>query len=294
MIPRSTMSWCWLVLPLAFLLTVTSCQGKRDDCEEKNPNPKGNTPDNNLALLPTATSQDPEMIQAIWETGPHADTYIVSDENTNSNCTRCHAPMNWNPTLENSAESSGGSSAKSAINSNFVSEGDWLHVGCSVCHKTENEQIVSDHVWLENPLQQEYIEVDSSTALCDKCHLAAEVDGHESVIVEGSHIDFQCTDCHDAHDGTASCSASGCHEPFAQECERIQTHDKPHSETSCSACHDAGEPKIAWNEANEVWDAFTPLGEGTTDEIKPYTSHDIILEVPCDRCHAPGNHPWGN
>ncbi|HEY45439.1 MAG TPA: hypothetical protein G4O14_01500 [Anaerolineae bacterium] len=293
MISRSTMSWRWLVLPLVMLLTVTSCQGKREGCEEQDPNLQGNLTGNTVALLHTATPQDPETIRVIWETGPHADTYVISEENTNSTCAHCHAPMNWNPTLENSAESSSGNSAESASTPNFVSEGDWSHVGCRVCHNTENEQTESDLVWLENPSQQEYIKVDSSTALCEKCHLAAEVDEHESVIVEGSHTDFQCTDCHDAHDGTASCSASGCHEPFAQECERIQTHDKPHLETSCSACHDAGEPKIAWNEVDGVWDTFFPFREDSTDEIKPYTSHNIILEVPCERCHAPGNHPWG-
>jgi hypothetical protein len=114
--------------------------------------------------------------------------------------------------------------------------------------------------------------------------------GHRAVTLGANHAELDCTACHEAHDGSASCTGSGCHEPFAAECEPPQTHDKPHAQVSCSACHDAQGLEIIWNEGTAKWDTAVAYREG---ELRPYTSHNLALEVDCDRCHEPGNHPWG-
>jgi hypothetical protein len=129
--------------------------------------------------------------------------------------------------------------------------------------------------------------------LCEKCHLAGDVEGHVSVIVTGVHSDYVCTDCHDAHDGSASCTGSGCHQPFQAECEPIQTHDKPHASVSCAGCHSVGDPEIDWDSERELWQTFYPVKQEGDTQFRAFPSHALTLEVVCERCHTPGDLPWG-
>lgn len=282
-----------LAILLTMALTLSCCGGRSSEgCEVERSAPQDNNSSSFAEPHKAVISQDPDVIETVWEAGPHADTYVVSMDNTNSSCARCHSPMNWTPTSEEIPASWTARLIDTETGPLLISKMEWANVDCQICHNVEKGQIIGEIAWLEIAPQGIYSEVDTSTALCQKCHLAEGVEGHEAVMVESSHADFLCADCHDAHSTIASCSSAGCHEPFAEECESIETHDKPHSEVTCNACHDGGESKIDWNEELGKWDTFLSEGNAITDEFKPFTSHNVVLEVNCDRCHAPGDHPW--
>lgn len=234
----------------------------------------------------TSTPLTSEQVQARWAGGPHAHSHEIDPVEEDSGCARCHAPESWDL-----AESNGGSSGVSdgevsSVGIRAPAAQEWSPIGCAVCHPDGSSEIG----WLENPSSFDYRSVATPSELCEKCHLAAEIEGHLSIVISGSHEDMECTDCHDPHDGAASCV--DCHEPFAEECQPIETHDKPHRETSCSACHDASGLGIGWNEQDQVWDTVLP-STNAGGSVRPVSSHSLEREVLCERCHEPGNHPWG-
>jgi hypothetical protein len=290
---RRNSGWGVVFTMLALALTLSNCVKRpREGCDSESTTPEDGVRSTLVAPLFTATPQNPVSIEALWQEGPHADTYVVAEDKTNNSCARCHSPVNWTPSSEELPASWKVSQIDISPPTPLIAEVEWRNVGCDICHPGEKDQIRGEFAWLEIAPTGGYSDVDTSTVLCQKCHLAENVEGHESVIVESSHADLFCTDCHDAHSITATCSSADCHEPFADECESIETHDKPHSEVTCSACHDGGESKINWNEDLGKWDTFRSEGNEIEDEFKPFTSHNIVLEVNCDRCHEPGNHPW--
>jgi len=284
-----------ILLPSLWVLSLalSSCGNKpREGCEPENdPFENGN----NITLtepLLTATPQDPATVEAVWLSGPHAETYVIAEDMTNISCAQCHSPLNWNPSSGEVTVSWTDGQTGMVHPSPLIGEVDWQNIGCVVCHRGEKDQIQGEIAWFDPISMDEYADVESSTALCQKCHRAGEIDGHHSISLEGSHSELLCTDCHDPHNTSATCSSAGCHEPFAAECESIKTHDKPHSQVTCSACHDGEEPQIEWNEELQAWDTFRSGSIGIPMEHEPYTSHNIVRDVDCDRCHAPGDHPW--
>lgn len=282
-------------LGLFLLLTIllVGCGNRtREGCKPENQvqgdDPELQVPD----PMAIPTLQDPETIRALWHDGPHANTFILSEDNTNSSCARCHAPLNWTPTKVDIPASWVERQIDPAPASLHISEKEWTHVDCEVCHSSQENQIDGKFAWLEIAPLETYAEMETTTQLCQKCHLESMHDSHQPLILKGSHGDFNCTDCHDPHSSSATCSSSTCHEPFAKECERIETHDKPHSEVTCVACHDGDEPEIEWNEEQQAWDTVRPSLANNPKDYEPYVSHNIMLAVDCDRCHAPGDHPW--
>ncbi len=281
---RST-GWYRLSAFLFASVLLAGCGSRaRPECATEPP-ADGATPQATEAAL------NPDQVQLLWEAGPHASSQAFENSGEDGSCARCHAPESWAPPageLPLSWSQAGitpGTTLASA-------QGEWSPVGCAVCHQGEAEEIEGEIAWLEVPPALVYSPVETATELCEKCHLAGDVEDHLSISVSGSHLEMTCTECHDPHDTTASCTGSGCHEPFAEECEPIETHDKPHMEASCSACHDADLLPIDWNEADQVWD--TVIRSATGDGYRTYASHALVLEVACERCHEPGNHPWGD
>jgi hypothetical protein len=290
---RRNSHWVVVITTLVLALALSHCgKGPREGCDSEGTTSKDRIQSTHIAPLFTETPQDPVSVETIWGASPHAATYVVAREKTNNACAKCHSPLNWTPISKEIPDSGIDTQIDTDPTTTLIAETEWQDIGCSVCHPDEKNNIKGDIAWLESALTGEYSEVDSSTALCQKCHLAEEVEGHYSLYVEGSHSEFLCTDCHDPHSTAATCSSIACHEPFAAECEKIETHDKPHAEVSCSACHDNGEPQIKWNEEHQAWDTFRLSLRGNPMEYEPYTSHNLALEVDCDRCHAPGDHPW--
>ena len=265
-----------------FLMTILSACGDsgRPQCE---PTPGG---DDLTTAIPTSTPQSREDIRTLWDSGAHADTEVRREDGQDEDCAQCHDRLNWIPNQSLSSMAS----SKSASSLSTLAKPVKGAVTCEICH--EGEPGEGEIAWLAEPPMHVYEEVKGPTQLCMKCHLENDTEGHLGISVIGPHNDLECVDCHNSHDMTSSCTDSGCHSPFAQECESIQTHDKPHAEVTCSACHDATGLTIAWNEANSAWDTFTEANEDA--EARSITSHQLSLEVDCDRCHEPGNHPWGN
>jgi len=278
-----------LILACAFL---AGCGSKaRPECAADVVPAEGNAGITDLMIDATAIPLDPDQVQILWEAGPHAHSQVFENATQDVSCARCHAPESWTPAARE-VPASWSQAGVSLASLTASAQPVWSPVGCAVCHSGDPEMIEGEIAWLDVPPALVYSAVETSNELCEKCHLAGDVENHLSAVVSGSHLDMTCTDCHDPHDTTASCSGAGCHEIFALECEPIETHDKPHMEASCAACHDADGLAISWNESDQVWDTVIPAS--TASGYRTYTSHALILEVACERCHEPGNHPWGD
>ncbi|NIM93250.1 MAG: hypothetical protein GTO18_06020 [Anaerolineales bacterium] len=234
---------------------------------------------------------DTDTIETKWSSSGHSNTFVVTDEGKNSTCARCHSPENWIPTVEDMPESCSACKFEIDPPPPYTSETDWANIECNVCHKVKRKEVQPEYVWLEIAPIEEYADVATTTELCDKCHLAGDIQNHNSVIVEGDHPGYHCTDCHDAHDNTASCSASGCHENIFETAVGIVGHDDNHAAISCVACHDAEGYAIAYIEDLNIWTTVISQETGGTEGVRVITSHNIVKAAHCDRCHYPGN-PW--
>jgi hypothetical protein len=225
--------------------------------------------------------KSPEEIAEIWRYSPHASSDIQEASNYSQSCNRCHDRLNWDP-----AQAGSTPVGKSASVVSHPEDGCWI------CHPESGGSSSKELGWLEDAQLLIYSSVSEPGELCLHCHQGNEVPGHHEIELLGAHADFDCNECHDPHSSTATCTGAGCHPAFTQECENINTHDKPHQEVTCSGCHDAAGYPIGWNEGSAAWDTFRASTQVGGDAM-PYTSHEILAEVDCDRCHAPGNHPWG-
>ncbi|MEK6256332.1 MAG: cytochrome c3 family protein [Chloroflexota bacterium] len=231
---------------------------------------------------------DLDAIYAGWGISPHAHSHVVDDSGNNSNCARCHAPANWIPSMDDMPESCSACKFEVEDPPPFLPEEGWEHIPCKVCHQVDKkENILPEYSWLEIAQIGEYVEVSSADELCRKCHEVEDLPGHLVVQVDGAHSDYQCIKCHDAHDTAASCSTAGCHESIEPT---TVGHDDDHQLVSCSACHDGGNLMVGPNEDLGYWTTyFSSQFDG--EELIPFTSHNIVLEVLCERCHYVEN-PW--
>lgn len=283
-----------LILALGLGISLSSCDGSGDTAPGQATQPGSTSPgatsdpsDPGTTPPTEAAADDPDLIQAKWESSSHANTFVVTEGGVNSKCARCHAPFNFIPTMDDMPESCATCKFEVDPPPPFTSEADWIDIECKVCHKFKRDKIEPGFAWLEIAPIEEYAEVSTSTELCDKCHLAEEVEDHFSVFVMGDHSGYLCTDCHDAHDTTATCSNSGCHEGTLEA--ELPGHDDAHTAVSCMACHDSGEMEIGILEDTGTWFTFLLETEGG---LIPAASHNILLEAPCERCHFEEN-PWG-
>lgn len=231
-------------------------------------------------------------IQSDWESSPHADTFVVDSNDENNKCARCHAPVKYVPSMDDLP--AGCYSCKFEIDDPlpYIPENEWSPVECMVCHQVDRSNNVSPEVkWLEIAAIKEYAEVETVSQLCQKCHIGSGLADHLEITLGGAHESYVCTDCHDAHTTTSSsCTASGCHDDWQSIEPPIVGHDSDHQAVSCVACHDASDLPVGPDEnADGMWVAFL----NTTDEATsvPFTSHNIQLEVSCERCHFADN-PW--
>lgn len=124
---------------------------------------------------------------------------------------------------------------------------------------------------------------------------------HVTVVVGGDHTGMQCTECHQPHSSTTSCDSADCHPDVFSSTDSIVGHDEEHQDVSCVACHDSAGWEVGPDEELGYWITYIPwvyeinVGEADTiveTGIIPFTSHEIVLEAPCERCHFSEN-PWG-
>jgi hypothetical protein len=239
---------------------------------------------------PELSTPDPDAIQAAWQSSPHADTYILDANGQNNSCARCHAPINWMPSMDDLPESCFACKFELEAPPSTIPVTDWTDIPCNICHKVDKkDNILPEYAWLEIAPLGEYAAVASPSELCLKCHAPENVSMHTAVMVDGAHAGYECTQCHSAHDTQASCDTSGCHK---ESTTPVAGHDADHQAVSCVACHDGSDMEVGPDEETGQWVTFESDSTGTGVDRYPHTSHNVILEVPCERCHFVDN-PWG-
>ncbi len=240
-------------------------------------------PDTDTAIVTTG----PEL-QA-WQGGPHADTFVVGTNGENSTCARCHAPVNFVPKMDELPDSCLICKFEIEEAPPFIQQTEWRAVDCKTCHKIDQYGAIQpEYDWLEVAVMDDYADVDSTTELCQKCHTNADIVGHVEIVVGGTHADLDCTNCHDAHATTSSCSTGGCHETR----EDTAGHDDAHQIVSCVACHDADNLSVEPNEeAGGIWITFASTTIDEETSVFPHISHNLQRTVDCTRCHFADN-PW--
>lgn len=226
----------------------------------------------------------PASIQSLWEASPHGHTYVLDDLGMNSTCARCHAPLNYIPSMEDMPASCATCKFEVDPPPPTIAEADWENIPCNVCHRVKRGEVDPKYAWLSIPPIDEYEDLASTTELCIKCHTVADVAGHTGIDVAGAHLGYTCTQCHDAHSTTSSCATEICHTDVLNLSTPIPGHDENHKAVTCGACHDASGLEISLDEQG-IW--TTLQAESST----PFTSHDIALEALCERCHF-SNNPW--
>ena len=228
-----------------------------------------------------------DVIQLAWQNSPHADTYLLDSAGNNNDCARCHGPENWKPPLEDIPASCFTCKFEVPDPPTFIPESDWLDISCYVCHEGDDKGNMNpEYIYLEFAVFGEYVEVDSTTELCQKCHQELAFQKHNGLQVGGVHAEYDCTDCHDPHDTVASCGSAGCHD----EVSSPAGHDDDHRNVTCEACHDGSGLDLGYQD-DGIFTTFIANEMDDDTPVVPFTSHNILLESNCDRCHYSGN-PW--
>ncbi len=286
--PRPIHTFC-LSVSIVFALGLAGCQQTSETLQPAggSEQPIASTQIINEATAIIEIEQiSGDDIEHSWRSGPHAETFVVTDSGTNSTCAQCHAPVNWIPTMEDIPESCLTCKFEIDPPPPLIPEEEWEHIECIVCHRVDKDEVEAAYAWLAIAPIEEYEEVSSSSELCLKCHAGDSVPDHPAITVSGAHETMTCTECHDSHDGSASCTNSSCH--LEQE-DLPPGHDLDHDMVTCVACHDSGELAVSPRSEDEVWTTWTLAEDG--DLLRPFSSHSTILEAPCERCHFPEN-PW--
>lgn len=246
------------------------------------------------ALEVIAVPSHPEQ-QAKWESSPYADTYAL-EKGPNTYCAKCHAPANWDPatTIDRppncvSCKFPFEDSPRIAAGNPLVVESEWADIGCNVCHRVQDGVVESEIAWLDSATGY-YESVADATALCEKCHLDNETLRHKRELSDGAHVDYLCTECHDAHDTQANCI--DCHqEAMSDPLGNHSQYDETHPSLTCVACHDGSGLQAQFIENQGVWVTFRTTDLMGRRSSKPYQSHVIQRTVNCQRCHY-ANNPW--
>lgn len=231
-----------------------------------------------------STETDPASIPSMWEAGPHAQTYVLNDLGINSTCARCHAPIDYVPSMDDMPESCASCKFEVEPPPPTVAETDWRHIPCNACHRVKKGEVDPKYAWLSVPPIDEYEDLATTTELCTKCHTNVDIPDHTSINVAGAHADYSCTQCHDAHTTTATCASEICHANVLNPTTPILGHDEDHQAVTCWACHDAAGLTVGTDDQGN-WVALLP------DSSTPYASHNIVKQASCERCHFLNN-PW--
>lgn len=290
--PRRNPILTCLIVTVFLLIWLGACQPVDvTQPEEPTPqqqvtlNPGSPTSGAPQATEPQKTETDPALIEVLWEASPHANTYVLDDAGTNSTCARCHAPLDFVPSMDEMPDSCAACKFEVDDPPPTLAETDWQSIPCNICHEVKKGKVVAEYAWLAVPPIDEYAEVESTTELCLNCHIQVDIPGHETPDLAIAHKEFTCTQCHDAHSTLArSCASEDCHADTINPSTVIPGHDDDHSAIPCWVCHD-GSGLAAGLDENESW--ITVLDP----DALPFVSHNIIKETLCERCHYLGN-PW--
>ncbi len=307
--------WIIVVSLLSAMLLISACQssGDQDGSSGQGSNPTGGTnsstgdtgqgsSDAGSNDASSDSGVDPMVLaQQEWQISAHASSFVLDDQGNNNSCARCHAPKNWAPTLEDIPESCQACKFELPEPPPFIAESAWMHVSCVMCHTIDKkDNLQAEVAWLEIPALDEYASVESPSDLCLNCHNTEGVGEHGQVLVGSGHEDMQCLECHTPHSTAATCVNGDCHTGVLSETDQTLGHDEDHKNVSCAACHDSAGWEVGPHPETGIWTTFSPWTEeikvGEEDSIVqngtvPFLSHDLGLEVDCERCHFSGN-PW--
>lgn len=304
--------WILVVSLLFAMLLVTGCQSSGSlpvSNDQGSDSPGMNNGSENGTDEGTGDSESEEaeggdplvVAQQDWALSSHASSFVTDAEGNNNPCARCHAPMDWKATLDDIPESCQACKFELPVPPSFIQESEWQHVTCLYCHEADKKGNIQPEVsWLEIPALEEYSAVESYSELCLKCHNTENVPEHGLVVVGSGHADMECTECHSPHNTTTTCMNGDCHSDVLSDTDQILGHDDDHKDVSCAACHDNAGWDVGPDPETGIWTTFSPWSHevmiGEADSILqsgtiPFSSHDIGLEVNCERCHFSGN-PW--
>ena len=237
-----------------------------------------------------ATQAELAAARSEWGHSAHADTFDAG-QGANTTCASCKSPRNWDPTdLAGQAQALDCNACKRvpgaprpALEGGVpIAQKDWHNVGCEICHEPVGDSYyTSISFW--NQAMGKYEPVASTTELCAKCHEAQ----HGFQVIEEqtasvAHQGWECTRCHGAHGAPSACT--NCHDPKVGK--GAQEHAL-HPKVNCTACHDAGGLSI-WHDTDsnsKHYGEYAAVRFGHA--LRSWTSHDLTLQVQCERCHHP-------
>lgn len=237
-----------------------------------------------------ATEAELQLAFQEWELSGHSQTYD-NGMGANTTCARCKSPKNWDPTQElaqieaqdcESCKRIPGAPRPELGMGVPVGEAEWHNITCDVCHiPVGNSYYTGIAYW--NQSANLYEEVESVMDLCARCHEGQH--GFEVVEeqkVSPVHTNMECTVCHGPHGADSSCE--DCHD--ISEGYAIDEHNR-HLGVNCTACHDAGGLSI-WLETDASSSHFGEyIGRRYAHALTSWPSHNLQLEVRCQRCHHP-------
>ena len=287
-----------LLITLLYSVLMTSCVSKGNavkvdtsDLEEQTETARGISDRNSEHAPSDGGKSVSAIIQEEWQASPHAATFVLDAAGNNNKCAQCHAPIEWMPSMDDLPESCYSCKFELDDPPPLILEEDWQNIPCKICHELNKDKSVqSEYAWLEIAPIDEYADVDTPSELCQKCHTQNAYPGHFQIQVAGTHLDYECTQCHNAHSTTASCGSTDCHPDTNMVDAKVPGHDPDHQEVACAVCHDGSGLNVGPHQATNAWSTFVLRAED--QELVPFVSHEIILEVYCDRCHFVDN-LWG-
>jgi hypothetical protein len=236
-----------------------------------------------------ATQEELARAQEAWERSAHSATYDQG-MGANTTCARCKAPQNWDPqnmAVQESLDCASCKRVPGAPRPELASgipvlESDWRNIGCEICHQPMGDSYSTSLAFWNQALGS-YEAVSSSTELCARCHEGQHgFRVTEEQAASEAHQGWECTRCHGSHGNPVQCT--DCHDP--SHGRGAQEH-LSHTNVDCTACHDAGGLSI-WQDqvaGSRHFGSYIPLRFAHT--LTSWPSHDLQLEVRCQRCHHP-------
>lgn len=313
-----------LILLLALL--ISSCGGKAPATAEPTVTPVVKYVEVTVVVPPTPVPPTPTAeptplpdqaeFVAAWEASAHGNTY-GEGKGPNTWCSRCHSPQNWDPASYIGPPPSCFSckfptdpEMRIAEGNPFIAEADWVGIPCETCHVMENNVATAGFAWL-NPVSMTYEALNSSTELCEKCHVTTVGTGnpvrsavsHKIELGGTAHLNYAgfieadkpptyCTDCHDPHTLQPK-QCQDCH-TIDQAEHALGKYPAMASTLSCMACHDASGAEVGPDPtegSGGVWTTLLTTQGRTGPTTAAIISHSIQYQVLCDRCHFAEN-PW--
>lgn len=239
-------------------------------------------------------------------------------------CARCHSPQNWNPDATVgrppncfSCKFPFDAEVRVAEGNVLIPEDQWVGIPCNTCHEVDENGTASEEIAWLNPISMEYVDVNTPSELCEKCHITTTNNlfgsaVNHNIYFGSAHLNYAgfigetpppeyCTDCHDPH-STQPKTCVDCHE-IDEATHSMGRYSEMKDVVTCMACHDAAPDWHLNTPSAYVW-SVGPYGENgewvsidaTLDDgvpiNTPITSHAIQGEVVCTRCHFEEN-PYG-